>query len=71
MNYQELMQRVREGALSYHHDALARGYISRKTARDESYGVYSYAGRFGSGFVVYKPSFKSTSYYIIEYYIYN
>ena len=71
MNYQELMQRVREGALSYHHDAWARGYISRKTARDESYDVYSYSGKFGDGFVVYKPSFKSTSYHIVEYYIYN
>ena len=71
MNYQELMQHVREGALAFHHDAWARGYISRKTARDESYTVYSYNGRFGSGFVVYKPSFKSTNYYIVEYYIYN
>ena len=71
MNYQELMQRVREGALAYHHDAWARGYISRKTARAESYPVSSYAGRFGKGFVVYKPSFKSSSYHIVEYYIYN
>ena len=71
MNYQELTRLAREGALAFHHDALARGYISRKTARDESYPVYSYDGRFGNGFVVYKPSFKSTSYYIVEYYIYN
>ena len=71
MNYQELMQCVSEDVLSYHHDAWHRGYVSRKTARDESYPVYSYSGRFGSGFVVYKPSFKYTSYYIVEYYIYN
>ena len=71
MTYQELMTRVSEGALSFSHDAWHRGYISRKTARDESYSVYSYSGRFGSGFVVYKPSFKSTSYHIVEYYIYN
>ena len=71
MTYQELMQRVREGALHFHHDAWARGYISRKKKRNEDYPVYSYSGRFGSGFVVYKPSFKSTSYYIVEYYIYN
>ena len=71
MTYQELMQRVSEGVLSFSHDAWHRGYISRKTARDESYPVYTYGGRFGSGFVVYKPSFKSTSYYVVEYYIYN
>ena len=71
MTYQELMQRVSEGVLRFDHDALHRGYISRKTARDESYDVYSYNGRFGSGFVVYKPSFKSTTYHNVEYYIYN
>ena len=71
MTYQELMQRVSEGVLGFHHDAWHRGHISRKTARDESYPVYSYGGRFGNGFVVYKPSFISTSCYIVEYYIYN
>ena len=71
MTYQELMQRVAEGALSFHHDSRHRGYVSRKTARDESYAVHSYSGRFGNGFVVHKPSFKSKSYYIVEYYIYN
>ena len=71
MTYQELIQRVSDGVLRFDHDAFQRGYISRKTARDESYPVYSYNGRFGSGFVVYKPSFKSTSYHIVEYYIYN
>ena len=71
MTYQELMQRVREGVLCFHHGAWCRGYISRKTARDENYPVYSYSGRFGNGFVVYKPSFKSTIYHIVEYYIYN
>ena len=71
MTYQEFMQCVSDGVLSFHHDAWSRGYISRRTARDESYSVHSYSGRFGSGFVVYKPSFKSTSYHIVEYYIYN
>ena len=71
MTYQELMQRVSEGVLRFDHDAYTRGYISRKTARNESYPVYSYNGRFGSGFIVHKPSFKSTTYHIVEYYIYN
>ena len=71
MTYQELLQSVNAGVLSFSHDAWARGYISRKNARDESYQVWSYKGRFGAGFVVHKPSFKSTSYHIIEYYIYN
>ena len=39
MTYQELMQHVQEGVLSFDHDAWHRGYISRKTARDESYQV--------------------------------
>ena len=71
MTYQELMQHARDSVLRFDHDAWHRGYISRKTAHDESYQVYTYNGRFGSGFVVYKPSFKSTSYHIVEYYIYN
>ena len=28
MTYQELMQRVNDGVLSFHHDAWTRGYIS-------------------------------------------
>ena len=71
MTYQELMRRVSDSVLSFSHAAWHRGYISRKTERDESYSVYSYDGRFGKGFVVYKPSFKSTTYHIVEYYIYN
>ena len=71
MTYQELMHDVRDGVLRFSHGAWHRGYISRKTARDHSYPVGSYTGRFGNGFIVYKPSFNSTRYYIVEYYIYN
>lgn len=71
MTYQELKQLVNDGVLSFDHDAWTIGYLSRKSARDENYPVYSYDGRFGRGFVVHKPSFKSTSYHVIEYYIYN
>ena len=71
MTYQELMQRESEGVLSFSHDAFTAGYISITSAHTETYPVYSYRGRFGSGFVVHKPSFKSTKYHVIEYYIYN
>ena len=71
MTYLELMRLVGEGVLSFDHDAFIAGYISITSAHIETYPVYSYRGRFGIGFVVHKPSFKSTKYHVIEYYIYN
>lgn len=51
-------------SLSYHHAALARGYVSRKgTGYQEAY-----RGRFGIGVKVHNPSYGMTSHHHIEYY---
>ena len=51
-------------SLSYHHAALARGYVSRKgTGYREAY-----RGRFGIGVKVHNPSYGMTSHHHIEYY---
>lgn len=49
-----------------HHTALRAGYISRK---NKSGIIEEYDGRFGKGFTVSKPNFKSTRYYHISYYV--
>ena len=51
-----------------HHVAMWRGYISRKT---KSSDPIPYKGRFGEGFVVYKPNPRSTRYSFIEYWIHE
>ena len=46
-----------------HHTALTREYISRKNPD----GVKeSYSGKFGTGYTVKKPNWKSTRYSLIE-----
>ena len=54
--------------LRCHHTALARGYVSRKLSVDDL-PVYEYYGRYGVGFIVYLPSYKSTRYCVACYYI--
>ena len=54
-----------ETTMKLHHTALTRGYVSRKIEGV----VEEYNGRFGKGYVIKKPCFKSTRYYYKEYYI--
>lgn len=50
-----------------HHEAWAKGYISR---RSEGY-VERYSGKFGKGFTIHRPSWQTTNYHNIEYWIFN
>jgi hypothetical protein len=47
------------------HTSWTKGYVSRKSEPV----VYPYSGRFGEGYVVYSPSWRSTQYHYITYYI--
>ena len=50
---------------THHHDAYSRGYISRKidgTAENRNC-------KFGECVIVHRPSFNSTTYHIIEYWV--
>lgn len=49
-----------------HHTSFKRGYISRKL-KDGI--IEEYSGRFGKGYTIKKPNFKSTHYYFISYYV--
>ena len=42
----------------FHHHALARGYVSRK--HDPQ--ILPYNGRFGKGYKIIAPNYKSTRY---------
>ena len=52
--------------LTYHHRAMRRGYIGVERSYTESY-----KGRFGSGFILHRPTkeCRSNQYHVIEYYI--
>ena len=54
-----------ETNMKLHHVALTRGYVSRKTAGI----VREYKGKYGNGYIIDKPNFKSTQYFYREYYI--
>lgn len=43
----------------------ARGYISRKTEGK----IEPYTGRYGNGYKIHRPTYRSTQYHIVEYYI--
>ena len=64
MKYTELRKR----GYRLHHDAFARGYISRKLT-EEDYPVEEYCGKFGSGYKAKLPSWKTSNYCVVEYWI--
>lgn len=59
---------VTDGQDTYHlhHNAKRRGYLSRK---EPIGGIQEYHGRHGDGYIVSFPSYESTSYYIISYFL--
>lgn len=60
VNFDEII-----GAARYHHSALRAGYISRKL----ECVIEDYNGKFGQGFRVLYPNYRSTRYMIVQYYI--
>lgn len=49
----------------YHHEAMARGYVSRKTACTP----LTYNGRFGKGITLEIPAYNGTQYHYRQYWI--
>lgn len=49
-----------------HHTSLYRDYVSRKMAGR----VVPYDGRFGRGYQVFRPNYRSTTYCFCDYYIF-
>lgn len=50
------------------HTALCQGYVSRKLDLDDC-PVEPYKGRFGVGYKLYEPNFRSTTYCYVTYLI--
>ena len=50
----------------YHHDASARGYVSRKGIDREA---EEYHGKYGDGYIVRRPRWDTTQYHTVTYYI--
>ena len=68
MNAEELKKMIEDKKIRYSHKSWTRGYMSRTCPQGV---VESYRGRFGEGFVHYEPSWKSTTYHYVTYYITN
>ena len=52
-------------AYKYHHTASRRGYVSRRIDGI----VLTYAGRFGTGYIVLTPRWDTSSYVHCHYYL--
>ena len=62
----ETIQDLKDKGYAHHHTAWTRGYISRML----EHGVpQPYKGRYGVGYTVGIPSYDSTRYYRVAYYI--
>lgn len=49
-----------------HHWAWTRGYITR---RNKDGYIEPYKGKFGEGYIHHTPSWDSTQYHYVEYYV--
>lgn len=67
MTYDDIKRMEKAGSLVMHHQASARGYVSRKP--DVTPFVSPYMGIFGDGYTVAFPRYDTTGYYYLVYYI--
>lgn len=66
----EVMAMVANGTHVVHHTSWRRGYVSRKTDANGEYGyVNNYDGRFGRGYILHLPDYRSTMYHTVTYII--
>ncbi len=63
----DIRDMLHDGKIYEHHTSWARGYLSRKT---DGY-IEAYSGKFGKGFKAHKPSFTTTQFHTVTYYIYQ
>lgn len=63
MNAIEIL--LENNGYKYHHEAMARGYVSRKTACTPML----YKGRFGRGITLEIPAYNGTQYHYRQYWI--
>lgn len=66
MNAQDLEAKVAAGELTKLHTSLVRTYVSRKNPEGS---VMPYKGKFGEGFALLEPNWKSSRYSYITYYV--
>lgn len=65
MNLPESIDELISLGYRYHHSALRAEYCSRRS----SFTIKPYAGRFGRGFVVLYPNYRSNNYSPCDYYV--
>ena len=65
---EELEDLAEKGILTHSHTSWCRGYISRR--KPEGYCV-PYFGKFGRGYVVHRPTWLSTQYHYIAYFLFT
>lgn len=69
-NYKDLEKATEKGLFYRHHTSWRQGYISRKI-EEKDFPIESYDGRFGKGYKVSRPSWSSSQYSLVDYYIEN
>lgn len=67
-NYWDLLEASKNGEYKHCKTSWERGYVSRKL-KEKDYPIEKYKGRYGEGYKVHIPSYKSTMYNYLDYYI--
>ncbi len=64
-NYESLVKDIEAKGYKLHHTAWTMGYVSRKSDVVSK----SYNGRFGNGYTIERPSWDSTRYHLVDYFV--
>ena len=65
-NYFDLFKELESEGYEYHHTSWKRGYVSRKS---DVVTAKCYIGHFGEGYTIDRPSWDSTQYCYIDYFV--
>ncbi len=68
-DYNQVYEELREMNYNRVKTSLTHGYVSRKKYYGNACKVEKYSGRYGSGYKVLRPCWKSTQYCYCEYWI--
>lgn len=68
MTRNELENMIKQGIIKQSHTSFIKYYVSRKIENLPQ--PQPYKGKFGKGFIVLNPCYKSTRYSYITYYIF-
>ena len=69
-NFKDIEKACEKGYLNKVHTSLCRQYVSRKIP-DNELPIERYEGKYGKGYKVFSPNYRSSQYSFVTYYLEN